>query len=75
MRHKLNQIKIQKYNSLPAATDCTNNELCFCLEPVDPDHKDVRSLDCHHDFHFDCLKHWLARSETCPMCREPLVLS
>lgn len=27
---------------------------------------------CRHAFHVKCLVKWLARSKTCPMCRDPL---
>ncbi|KII87699.1 hypothetical protein PLICRDRAFT_112317, partial [Plicaturopsis crispa FD-325 SS-3] len=27
---------------------------------------------CQHAFHEHCLRTWLARSRTCPMCRTPL---
>ncbi|GKV52316.1 hypothetical protein SLEP1_g58905 [Rubroshorea leprosula] len=26
-------------------------------------------LDCGHDYHFECIKQWLMRKNTCPMCR------
>ncbi|GLT50134.1 hypothetical protein SLA2020_236420 [Shorea laevis] len=26
-------------------------------------------LDCRHDYHFECIKQWLLRKNSCPMCR------
>jgi hypothetical protein len=41
------------------------------LEELDGD---VRKLCCEHGFHFECLKWWLVKSETCPICRNPVHL-
>ncbi len=29
--------------------------------------------DCNHKFHFKCLHEWIEKSNSCPMCRNPLV--
>ena len=42
----------------------------ICLEAV-PDH-DARHLPCRHVFHWDCVRMWLRRQRTCPICRRGL---
>lgn len=48
----------------------------ICLEDFsETDGKQVAELSCSnkHIFHVDCLKDWLVKNDTCPMCREPVV--
>ena len=37
-------------------------------EKVDSD-KDSAFIDCGHNFHYDCIKSWLAKYPKCPICR------
>lgn len=49
-----------------------NNEedqCVICQFPYE-DGMEVCSLYCTHNFHFDCIRGWLARNRTCPLCRE-----
>lgn len=46
---------------------------CFCLEELIDD-DDLRILSCDHIFHYECLKWWLIKSKSCPMCREEVHL-
>jgi hypothetical protein len=39
---------------------------CFCLGSE----LDVRLLQCGHTFHYRCVRQWLVRSRTCPVCRQ-----
>lgn len=43
---------------------------CFCLE-VFAESDDVTELKCdsRHIFHTDCLKSWVAKNQSCPVCR------
>lgn len=34
---------------------------------------DMGKLDCGHGFHIDCIKHWLAHKNTCPVCKAEAV--
>lgn len=43
-------------------TTCT---ICF-----DDDTGDWRQLGCGHQFHFQCLEHWVDILKACPVCRE-----
>lgn len=33
----------------------------------------VSKLPCQHAFHQDCLTPWLEKSDSCPVCREPVI--
>ncbi len=39
----------------------------ICLDNLP--HQDLRILECGHTFHEECIKDWLYRVPTCPMCR------
>ncbi len=39
----------------------------ICLLQIDI--KDRRTTSCKHEFHRDCLEHWLAVKSSCPLCR------
>ncbi|GMN46380.1 hypothetical protein TIFTF001_015566 [Ficus carica] len=34
---------------------------------------DIGKLDCGHGFHIECIKHWLAHKNTCPVCKAEAV--
>ncbi|CCK70533.1 E3 ubiquitin-protein ligase HRD1 KNAG_0E02740 [Huiozyma naganishii CBS 8797] len=36
------------------------------------DSKKPKKLPCGHMLHFSCLKNWMERSQTCPICRVPV---
>jgi hypothetical protein len=33
------------------------------------------TLQCNHTFHTDCIKEWLEKELTCPICRQVLLLN
>lgn len=39
---------------------------------ADPSCFSVWGLDCGHKFHSSCLRVWLSRHRTCPLCRTPV---
>lgn len=43
-------------------------ECPICLDAMD--HK-IR-LGCAHEYHPECIRAWMARERTCPMCRVPI---
>ncbi len=45
-------------------TDCC----CICLAEYEPG-DEVRTLQCMHGYHRDCIDRWLKNSHECPMCK------
>ena len=46
------------------------NDLCtICMDTLMDSHSFPKKLPCGHILHLNCLKHWLERSQTCPICR------
>ena len=49
--------------------NCSNGICTICLERMRP-HEKAAQLPCgHFSFHTDCLKKWLTRNCSCPLCR------
>lgn len=48
-------------------TDCA-----VCKDDFEEENE-VMTLPCNHIFHVECIKPWLERSGTCPVCRHQLV--
>lgn len=49
-----------------------NNEIqcSICIEDLSKNHQEVIEMPkCLHRFHQDCLFEWLARQNSCPLCR------
>ena len=57
---------IQKYDSR-RETECA-----ICLEEFKRNDIIKEFYNCKHIFHKDCLKDWLKRSNTCPLCKHDL---
>ena len=47
-----------------------NCSICF-VSLADGDR--VGALECQHSFHVDCLKRWIRRKNSCPLCQKPNV--
>jgi hypothetical protein len=45
-----------------------NTNCSICLEKYKIGDEIIK-LDCGHEFHSGCLKHWLTTHKTCPICR------
>lgn len=54
---------------LYAHTDYTEVECAICMEQT-PFHK--HHTACDHWFHVLCLRPWIEKSNSCPICRRPI---
>ena len=52
----------------------TGFECAVCIAEFE-DKDDCRVLGCMHCFHSSCIDRWLGRSEACPTCKHPVLLS
>ena len=50
----------------PVVDDCCS----ICLEEIIED--SVKTFECDHYFHLECLNQWVSKSATCPVCRTKL---
>jgi len=79
--YKRNELQFKKLNVSLKKVKLKEVDLetdyCFCLEEFNNDDEevnDLRILCCKHIFHYECLKWWLIKSKTCPICREEVHL-
>lgn len=57
--------------------DCVDNEqCCICLESIieTDDSNPKTDLKCGHQFHDYCLRQWLGKWQTCPLCKQKTYL-
>ena len=60
------QFEIEFQNSKKLEYD----QCCFCLDDEFTNEEKVVSYPgCHHNFHFECLEHWLKDKNFCPICK------
>ncbi|XP_011623084.1 uncharacterized protein LOC105420593 [Amborella trichopoda] len=50
------------------------NKCSICQEEYEED-DDLGKLDCGHDYHLQCIKQWLLRKNSCPICKIGVVQS
>ncbi|XP_075078717.1 E3 ubiquitin protein ligase RIE1-like isoform X2 [Nicotiana tabacum] len=59
-------IKLHKYES---STSLESNEnCCICLDDY-CDGEELAKTDCGHLYHVDCIKKWIERNKSCPICK------
>lgn len=73
IKFKRQEYKFRRFDKLPRfeSDDDLKEIRCFCLEELAKD-DDITQLPCGHLFHHECVKWWLIKSETCPLCRDEL---
>ena len=49
-------------------------ECSICAEPLVDGTQVCLNANCEHGFHCNCIRPWLQRNNTCPLCRAPFVL-
>jgi hypothetical protein len=75
-----NKIRLSLINKISKISKFNNNcdqhsECSICLTEF-IDNKRVKSLiKCKHTFHTRCINVWLMKQDTCPMCRERVLLN
>ena len=47
----------------------SNEECSICLTNTN---KPICKTECGHYFHITCIKEWLSKNNTCPLCREKI---
>ena len=57
-------------DELAAVTALEQCSVC-CMD-MEPDDSELQVLGCSHCFHQPCISPWLKRSQTCPLCRQPV---
>lgn len=65
-------LKTKRYVAPATSADVDEDDLActICFSPLE-DGDRVGALPCHHEFHVECLKLWLRRRNTCPLCQAP----
>ena len=58
-----------KHEPVTEADVAAQKACSVCLVEFSLEDTNVCKLACTHGFHIDCLKPWLARAHTCPVCR------
>ncbi|KAH7887134.1 hypothetical protein F5I97DRAFT_1807577, partial [Phlebopus sp. FC_14] len=50
----------------------TVERCAICMSQFKHGDRGILGAKCNHVFHEKCLASWLARNQTCPLCRERL---
>lgn len=49
---------------------CINQFFCsVCQEQEEKEEDNIKTLICDHMFHSKCIRTWLSKNKTCPVCR------
>jgi len=58
--------KVDEHTNLGTQTCCT-----ICIEDFQ-DGDELKTLPCLHIYHKKCIDSWLARDNSCPVCKHPI---
>lgn len=64
------ELKTKRYVLPPVVEDEDDAACTICFVHMEEGER-VGALPCNHCFHVDCLKEWLPRRNTCPLCQAP----
>ncbi|XP_058775857.1 probable E3 ubiquitin-protein ligase ZFP1 [Vicia villosa] len=62
-------IETETYVSNPNETS-TQNETCTICQEDYVEGEIIGRLDCKHLYHLECIKQWLMKKNTCPICKK-----
>jgi hypothetical protein len=76
----INNNSLNIFNSIDGLTlyqICKNSRVYIkddleCSICYQDDNTIVRRLKCGHEFHLECIDHWLSKKKSCPICRKSL---
>ena len=68
----LNRALLSNLPVLEMTAEMVNTSCCLCLEGYYQG-EDITRLKCKHVFHLDCVRVWVMRSNTCPLCRKKAI--
>ncbi|XP_039054253.1 uncharacterized protein LOC120196530 [Hibiscus syriacus] len=60
----------RKHQSITTEPPIETEPCCICQEDY-ADGEELGKLGCGHEFHFNCIKEWLVRKNSCPICKNP----
>ena len=66
------EIKASDYQDCPICLNQFQSATCCTASESKGEDKGVSIKACGHTFHYSCLKTWLEKQRTCPMCRHEL---
>lgn len=61
---------LDETNNYQDSSDAYEVSCSICFAELEDGNK-IGDLSCRHEFHVDCLKTWLVRRNTCPLCQAP----
>ncbi|KAK4256564.1 hypothetical protein QN277_006271 [Acacia crassicarpa] len=67
MGRYIRKFKLSKFNETSKRQ--VDNKCSICQEEYEAD-DEVGRLSCKHDYHFQCLRQWLAQKNCCPVCKQ-----
>ncbi|GAB2282628.1 hypothetical protein Dimus_017167 [Dionaea muscipula] len=65
-------INLHNFEHFPLSIKDDIGPCVICQEDYDG-REDVGKLPCGHHFHLDCIKPWLLRKNSCPICKAPVL--
>jgi hypothetical protein len=73
LKTKLFHVDSQPVDTAPEENDEDDPTTCctICFVPLEEGDR-IGDLACRHVYHVDCLKSWVQRKNTCPLCATPI---
>lgn len=68
---------IRRLEGLPNSSDqeILNDNTCIICRDKMEQITQLKKLQCKHVFHTKCLKRWIQRQQTCPICRNVILIN